>query len=80
MAVRGAQAPLAPGSKKAGGSPAKLASARPAVQPNLARIVGYAEDAPSGTAGWDEEDPFSLDSSDDEDAVLDRWAAEECGQ
>lgn len=64
-----AQVPLVPGAKAAsrGG---KMAVARPAVQPNLQRIVGYAQDAVVS----DEEDPFGFDSSEDEDAVLDRWA------
>lgn len=50
-------------------SPRK-ATASAAVQPNLQRILGYAEEEPQSS----DEDPFSLGSEDEEDAVLDRCA------
>jgi hypothetical protein len=50
-------------------SPKKVATARPAQQPNLQRIVGYTEDPQDSS----DEDPFNLDSSEEEDAMLDRY-------
>jgi hypothetical protein len=42
-----------------------------AVQPNLQRIVGYAEDPQDSS----DDDPFNLDTDEEEDAILDRHAA-----